>query len=292
MLGQQFVNGLAAGSAYALFALGFTLIFGVMRVINLTYGVYFSAGALLALYLCQSGLSLALALPLASAVVGVAACLVDYVLLARLQRTRAPELSSLMVTLGATLLLYSIANSWLGTQVRRFPSAVMSGTSFDLFGIYITWSQILIIIIAASVVIALSVFLNFSRMGLAIRALAQNPDAARLMGVNVAALTASVSFICGALGALAGALLGLNYNAIQPYMGETMMLKGFAVIILGGLGDVRGALIAGLLIGILESLAAGYIASSLKDAIGFVLLVLTLWVRPSGLFGQVEIKRA
>ena len=292
MLGQQLLNGLAAGAAYALFALGFTLIFGVMRVINLTYGVYYSSGALLALWLTQNGVSLLLALPLASCAIGLIAVGVDFILLTRLQRARAPELASLMVTLGATLLLYSVANTWLGTNVRRFPPSVIPSASFEIFGLYITLSQILIMVLVVVVVMSLSLFLNATRAGLALRALAQNPDAARLMGVRVDVMTAYVSFISGSLGSLAGILLGLNYNAIQPYMGESMMLKGFAVIILGGLGDVRGALIAGVLIGVLEAMVAGYMSSSLKEAIGFVLLVLTLWIRPSGLFGQIQIKRA
>lgn len=292
MLGQQLLNGLAAGAAYALFALGFTLIFGVMRVINLTYGVYYSSGALLALWLTQNGVSLLLALPLASCAIGLIAVGVDFILLTRLQRARAPELASVMVTLGATLLLYSVANTWLGTNVRRFPPSVIPSASFEIFGLYITLSQILIMVLVVVVVMSLSLFLNATRAGLALRALAQNPDAARLMGVRVDVMTAYVSFISGSLGALAGILLGLNYNAIQPYMGESMMLKGFAVIILGGLGDVRGALIAGVLIGVLEAMVAGYMSSSLKEAIGFVLLVLTLWIRPSGLFGQIQIKRA
>jgi branched-chain amino acid transport system permease protein len=292
MLGQQLLNGLAAGAAYALFALGFTLIFGVMRVINLTYGVYYSSGALLALWLMQNGISLLLALPLASCAIGLIAVGVDFILLTRLQRARAPELASLMVTLGATLLLYSVANTWLGTNVRRFPPSVIPSASFEIFGLYITLSQILIMVLVVVVVMSLSLFLNATRAGLALRALAQNPDAARLMGVRVDVMTAYVSFISGSLGSLAGILLGLNYNAIQPYMGESMMLKGFAVIILGGLGDVRGALIAGVLIGVLEAMVAGYMSSSLKEAIGFVLLVLTLWIRPSGLFGQIQIKRA
>jgi len=101
------------------------------------------------------------------------------------------------------------------------------------------------------------------------------------MGVDVTLAVATVSFLSGALGAVAGVLIGLNYDAIQPYMGESMMLRGFAVIVLGGVGDVRGALVAGLILGLLETLTAGYIASSLKDAIGFALLVLTLWTRPT-----------
>ena len=131
-----------------------------------------------------------------------------------------------------------------------------------------------------------------TRIGLGIRALAEKPDIAALMGVNGGALVRLVSFVSGMLGGTTGVLIGLNYNAIQPYMGEVMMLKGFAVIILGGLGDIRGALVAGLIVGMLETLTAGYFASTWKDAVGFALLVLTLWFRPSGMFGRAVVKRA
>ncbi len=292
MLAQQLANGIVAGSTYALFALGFTLMFGVLGVINLTYGFYFSAGAFLALYLTAEGAPIWLAIPAASLGVGLAAIVLDAVLLTRLRRSKAPELASLMVTLGATLFLYSAATAIFGTDIRRFPPAVFQGGAFEFQGVRLTLSALLIIGTAAFSVAALMLVIRGTRMGLAIRALAENGDAAQLMGVNAGAVIRLVSFICGALGALAGILVGLNYNAIQPYMGETMMLKGFAVIILGGLGDVRGALIAGLAVGLLESLTAGYYASSWKDAVGFILLVLTLWIRPAGLLGRASVRRA
>ena len=145
----------------------------------------------------------------------------------------------------------------------------------------VTASQILIVSTAFAMVGALVVLMQFTRTGLAMRGRSpENGDTAQLMGVDIGAVERLVSFVSGALGGTAGVLIGLNYNAIQPYMGEAMMLKGFAVIILGGLGDIRGALVAGLAVGMLETLTAGYIASSLKDAVGFLLLVLTLWVRP------------
>ena len=124
------------------------------------------------------------------------------------------------------------------------------------------------------------------------RAMSENPDAAELMGIDTSAIMRRVSFISGALGGAAGVLIGLQYNAITPYMGEAMTLKGFAIIILGGLGDIGGALIAGLLIGLLEALTAGYVSSVYKEAVGFLALVLTLWVRPLGLFGRASAKRA
>ncbi len=292
MLPQQIANGIIAGSTYALFALGFTLMLGVLRVINLTYGVYFSAGALLALYLTAAGVPLWIALPVASIVIGLAAIIVDMLLLTRLMRVKAPELSSLMVTLGATLFLYSAATAIFGTEIRRFPPAVFEGGAIEFAGLRVTVSQLLIVGTAALSVIALLLIVRRTKLGLAIRALAENGDVTQLMGVNAGAVVRLVSFISGTLGALAGILVGLNYNAIQPYMGEAMMLKGFAVIILGGLGNIRGAVIAGLAVGLLESLTAGYYSSTWKDAVGFILLVLTLWVRPAGIFGKTALRRA
>ena len=292
MLAQQLVNGLVVGSTYALFALGFTLMFGVLGVINLTYGFYLSVGAFLALFATQHGAPIWIALPLAALLSGCVAVVIDAALLTPLRRAKAPELASLMVTLGATLLLYSLANAALSTDIRRFPPGVIDATAIELAGIRISMTQCLIIAAAAVIVSALLWMMNGSRLGLGLRALAERPDAAALMGVNAGALVRLVSLVSGSLAGASGVLIGLNYNAIQPYMGEVMMLKGFAVIILGGLGDIRGALVAGLVVGMLETLTAGYVASSWKDAVGFVLLVLTLWIRPSGLFGRLAVKRA
>jgi branched-chain amino acid transport system permease protein len=292
MLAQQLLNGFVAGTTYALFALGFTLMFGVLRVINLSYGVYFSTGALMALYLTRNVLpSLWLALPAAAIASGLLAVLIDGLLLTRLRRAKAPELASLMVTLGATLLLYAVMTAWLGTEIRRFPPGLIGG-AVELGAVRVSAAQGLIIGTTFVLVAGLYLLLRRTRLGLAIRALAENGEAAQLMGVDVVRVVGFVSFLSGALGGTAGVLIGLNYNAIQPYMGEAMMLKGFAVIIIGGLGDIGGALVAGLLLGLLEALTAGYLASTLKDAVGFILLVLTLWIRPAGLFGRSAVQRA
>jgi branched-chain amino acid transport system permease protein len=293
MLTQQLLNGLVVGSTYALFALGFTIMFGVLGVINLTYGFYFSVGAFLALFATRDlQLSIWLALPLAAVGSGLLATVLDGLLLTPLRRAKAPELASLMVTLGATLLLYSLANAAFGTDIRRFPADVINANAIEVAGVRVTQTQILIIGMTAVTVVALLALMQWTRVGLGIRALAEWPETAALLCVYGNALVRLVSFVSGLMGGMAGVLVGLNYNAIQPYMGEFMMLKGFAVIILGGLGDIRGALAAGLIIGMLETLTAGYVASTWKDAVGFALLVLTLWFRPSGLFGRAIVKRA
>jgi branched-chain amino acid transport system permease protein len=292
MLAQQLTNGLVVGATYALFALGFTLMFGVLGVVNLTYGFYLSVGAFVALFSTQAGMSIWLALPFAAIVTGLVAIALDALLLTPLRRAKAPELASLMVTLGATLFLYSLANLLFSTDIRRFPVGVVDPSAYEFMSVRITMTQMLILGAVVAMVSLLLWVMNGTRLGLGLRAMAEKPDIAGLMGVNASALVMLVSFICGSVAGVSGVLLGLNYNAIQPYMGEVMMLKGFAVIILGGLGDIRGALIGGLLIGMLETLTAGYIASGWKDAVGFVILVLTLWIRPSGLFGRIAIKRA
>jgi branched-chain amino acid transport system permease protein len=293
MLAQQLANGVLLGATYALFALGFTLMFGVLRVINLTYGFYFSAGAFLALGLVRGvGLGIWAALPLAAIGAGLIAVAVDWLLLTRLRRVGAPELASLMVTLGAVLALYAAMSAAFSTDIRRLPPAVFSTASYQWAGVRVTSAQLLILAATVLIVAALVLLLRGTRTGLAIRAMAEKPDAAGLMGIDTTRLAALVSFASGALAGAGGVLIGLNFNAIHPYMGEDMMLRGFIVVIVGGLGDIGGALLAGLLLGVVEVLTAAYLGSGLKEAVAFLILVLVLWTRPTGLFGRAAVRRA
>ncbi len=293
MLAQQLLNGVLLGAGYALFALGFTLMFGVLRVINLTYGFYFSAGAFVALFLTRdAGFGIWTALPLAAMAAGAMAVVLDWLLLARLRRRGAPELASLMVTLGGVLALYAASTALLGPDIRRLPPGLVAGAPFEFFGLRVTMAQLLILLASLVLVGGLVWLLHGTRLGLAIRAMAEKPDAAGLMGIDTGRIAALVSFVSGCLAGAGGVLIGLNFNAIHPYMGETMMLRGFVVVIVGGLGDIRGALIAGLALGVVEVLTAGYVDSGLKEAVAFAILVAVLWTRPSGLFGRPELRRA
>jgi branched-chain amino acid transport system permease protein len=197
-----------------------------------------------------------------------------------------------MVTLGGVLALYAGMTAWLGPDIRRFPPDLISADAVLIAGLRITTAQLLILGATATLVAALLALMHKTRFGLAIRAMAERPDAAELMGINTKRAAALVSFISGSLAGAGGVLIGLNFNAIHPFMGETMMLRGFVVIIVGGLGDIRGALIAGTALGIIEVLTAGYLASGFKEAVAFAILVLVLWTRPQGLFGQAVIRRA
>jgi branched-chain amino acid transport system permease protein len=293
MLAQQLVNGVLLGATYALFALGFTLMFGVLRVINLTYGFYFSAGAFLSLWLTKGlGFGIWAALPLAALGAGGIAVVIDWLLLTRLRRRPTAELDSLMVTLGGVLALYATMTAWLGPDIRRLPPGLVSADAIVVAGLRVTTAQLMILGATIVLVSGLLVLMRGTKLGLGIRAMAERPDAAGLMGINIGRATALVSLISGSLAGAGGVLIGLNFNAVEPYMGESMMLRGFVVIIVGGLGDITGALIAGVALGVIEVLTAGYLSSGLKEAVAFTILVAVLWTRPQGLFGRAMVRRA
>lgn len=293
MLEQQLFNALVLGSIYALFALGFTLTFGVLRVINLMYGFYFTAGAFMAL-LGVRDLHLPLWLAALGAVVGsgLIGVVLDGLLLTPLRRARAPELSSLIVTLGGVLLMNNLMTIVFGADVRRFPAGLLGEHGLTFGPLTMTWPELIIIAATFLLVAAIFLLLEKTRTGLAIRALAGNPGAASLMGVNVGRIVTLVSFVSALFTGVAGILIGLNFNAVDPYMGENIILRGFIVVIIGGLGNIRGALIAGLGLGLVEVMTAGYVSSSLKEAVGFSALVIVLWLKPEGLFVRPSGKRA
>ena len=290
---QQLVNAVVLGSVYALFALGFTLTFGVLRVINLLYGFYFAVGAFGTLVAVQHfGFGLWTAALFGVAAAGSVAVLCDGVLLTPLRRARAPELSSLIVTLGGVLLANSLMELAFGAEVRRFPARLLSQEPLAIGPVVVMPQQLVMVATVAALVLAIFVFIERTRLGTAVRAIAERPDTASLMGVDVTATVTLISFISAGLAGVAGILIGLNFNALHPFMGETMMLRGFAVIIIGGLGNIRGALVAGLGLGILEVMTAAYVSSSLKEAVAFSALILVLWLRPAGLFGAASARRA
>ena len=293
MFAQQLFNALVLGSVYALFSLGFTLIFGVMRVINLLYGFYFTSGAFISLVLVKSlGVPLLPAALLGVLGAGLTAVLLDGLMLTPLRRAGAPELASLTVTLGGVLLFTSLLNALYGTEVRRFPAELLALEPISVGPLTVAPLQLTIIVVALAMVGLLFFFIERTRLGAAIRAVAEKPDAAALMWVNVGAVLTLTSFAAGMLSGAAGILIGLNFNAVHPYMGESMMLRGFVVIIVGGLGDIRGALIAGLALGLVEVSTAAWLSSDFKEAVTFAALVLTLWFRPTGLFGRATAERA
>ena len=287
MLEQQLLNALTLGSVYALFALGFTLVFGVLAVINLSHGAVFMVGSYAALAMVSHlNAPLWVAMLGAMVVSGTIGLLVDVLVLKPLRARNAPPLIPMIAPIGVGIMLTSAAQGLFGAEVLRFPEDVMPAGEFMVGDVHVRALEIAIVAIAFLLMAVLFTILKRTQLGRALRAIAESPKAAYLLGINVEGLFHITSFVAAALGGIAGVLIGLNFNAITPFMGQPMLHKGIAVIILGGMGDIRGALIGGLFLGFAEVISKAYLSSQMGDAVAFGLLFLILLVRPSGLFGR------
>ena len=293
MLEQQLINALSLGSVYALFALGFTLVFGILGVINLSHGAIFMLGSYTALLLVDKfALPLWLALLVAMLVSGLIGLIVDFIVLKPLRARNAPHLAPMIATIGVAIMLTNLAQGLFGAENKRFPQGTVPEDSINWGNVQVTTLQIAIVVISFALMLVLLVAMKRTQLGRALRAIAESPKAAYLLGINVEGLFYLTSFAAAALGGAAGVLIGLSFNAISPFMGQPMLHKGIAVIILGGMGDIRGALIGGLFLGFAEVLSVAYISSDVRDGVAFGLLFLILLIRPSGMFGKVMERKA
>ena len=289
MLEQQLFNALSLGCVYALFALGFTLIFGVLGVVNLSQGAVFMVGAYAALTaINRLHAPLWLAIAFAFAFSGLVGLLIDRLVLKPLRARNAPHLIPMIATIGLGLAMNSLVQGVFGAENQRFPSDVLPQDSLQIGGVSVTVLELGIILVSFVLMTVLMLTLQKTQLGRALRAIAESPKAARLLGINVDGLFMLTSFVAAGLGGIAGVLIGLYSNALFPLMGQPMLHKGIAVIILGGMGDIRGAMFAGLFLGFAEVLSVAYIGSDMRDAVAFGLLFLVLLVRPKGLFGTVQ----
>ena len=289
MLEQQLFNALSLGSVYALFALGFTLVFGVLGVINLSHGAVFMVGAYAALVAIeQFHFPLWAALAFAFAFSGGLGLVIDRLVLRPLRRRNAPHLIPMIATIGLGISLNSLAQGLFGAANRRFPAEVLPQETLQFAGLHVTALELGIIFLSFALMALLLQVLRHTQLGRALRAIAESPRAAALLGIDVEGLFMLTSFAAAGFGGIAGVLIGLYSNALVPLMGQPILLKGIAVIILGGMGDIRGAMLAGLFLGFAEVLSVAYIGSTMRDAVAFGLLFLVLLVRPKGLFGTVH----
>lgn len=283
MLIQQLVNGLVVGSVYALVALGYTMIYGILGIINFAQGEIYMFGAFGAvLTLAATGeLGLAVLAGISSAsVVGV---LLERIAFRPLRGTH--PLIPLISGIGASIFLSSLALLLFGPEERSFPLDFIPA-SHRVFGARITDLQLIIAGVSFGLMIILTLFVNLTKHGKAILAVAMDSDAASLSGISVN-MTYVVTFLLGsALSGAAGILMAVYYNATSPTMGLLPGLKGFSAAILGGVGSIPGAIIGGLVLGVAENMGAAYLSSSFKDAFAFIALVLVLIIRPRGILGS------
>jgi branched-chain amino acid transport system permease protein len=293
MLAQQLVNGLSLGGVYALYALGFTLIFGVLDVVNLAHGAVFMLGAYAALQaVLLFKFPLAAAVAVAMLVAGLAGWLLDKLIFAPLRARNAPHLAPMIATLGLAIVLNSSVQGIFGAENLRFPVEVLPREAFQIGSVRITLIELAIIFLSFLLMGFLLWGLQRTRIGSALRGVAESPRAAALLGIDVEGVLGVTSVIASMLGGIAGVLIALYANAVYPSMGQPMLHKGIAVVILGGMGDIRGALIGGFFLGFAEVFSVAYIGSTMRDAVAFGLLFAILLLRPQGLFGQAAQRRA
>jgi branched-chain amino acid transport system permease protein len=304
---QQLINGLVLGAIYALVALGYTMVYGILGLINFAHGEVVMIGAMVALSVIQLLLGSGLGLPGPLVVTfGLLAAIAVCMLLGfSIERVayrplrHAPRLTPLITAIGMSILLQNVAMIIWGRQYTSFP-ALLPVSSHQIGGATITDLQIFIVLLAAAIMAGLLFLVHRTRLGRAMRATAQNPEVAGLMGVDINTVI-SVTFVIGsALAAVAGVMVSAYYGIAHYYMGFMLGLKAFTAAVLGGIGNLAGAMVGGLLLGVIESLGAGYIGpltggflgSHYQDVFAFLVLILVLVFRPSGLLGERVAERA
>ena len=286
---QQLLNGLAVGGIYALVALGYTMVYGVLKLINFAHGDLFAIGAYLGLTLLVSCNLAGILSPLpAVLLVCVMVAIIGYLLerVAYRPLRHAGRLSAVVSALGASIFFENALMLIYGARVYVYPDFLRPDFTVHLFGLSIPGMRILIIVSCVVLMVAMQVFMLRTKTGAAIRAVAIDQGAAQLMGINVNRVISLVFLIGPGLGGVAGIMVGIYYGQIDFLMGWSYGLKAFIAAILGGIGNIPGAMIGGLILGVSEALASAYIAVAWKDVVAFLVLILILIIRPTGLLGE------
>lgn len=293
---QQSINGIVLGSQYALFAAGLTMIFGVLRILNVAHGAIFMWGGMMGfILLSKANVPLIIGILVGGVISGLISVLLDRlvfrVLRKKTTRTFVDNLAPFVASIGFMILLVNLAQHIFGSTVWKFPSEHIPQGIVKLGGLFITKSQLFIIIPACVIIICLHFFITRSKTGKAIRAIAYDKTISRLLGISVEPMIMMVFFLAGLVAGIAGCLTGIAFS-VGPFMAHDVLLKGFAAIILGGMGSLGGSLLGGFIIGISEVFSITFISSDFKDAVAFLVLFIFLVIRPQGLFGKKEEIRA
>lgn len=285
MLWQQLINGLALGSTYALIALGYTMVYGIIQLINFAHGEIFMAGAFFAFLMVMIfKVNIFIALILAMIFCMLLGMLIEFVAYRRLRNSS--RLSALISAIGVSIFLSTLALLVFGADAKGFPDGIFPGGQMQIGPVSISFLQIMIFSVSGFLMLALQLIVQRTKIGKAMRATSQDYNTAALMGVNVN-LVISFTFALGStLAAAGGVLVGIYFNAVSFNMGLLVGLKAFAAAVLGGIGSIPGAMLGGILLGVTEVFTVAVGFSSYRDAIAFAVLVLVLLFRPTGLLGR------
>ena len=281
---QQLINGISLGSIYALIALGYTMVYGIIKLINFAHGDIYMVGAYAGFFAASSlKLPFIPSLLFAMIVAAVTGMIIER--LAYRPLRKAPRIAVLITAIGISLFLEYFMVLVATPQTRTFP-AIFTGEIYRFAGLIVNSQQILILSVALVLMVALSYIVNRTMAGKAMRAVSFDTDAARLMGINVDKVISYTFALGSSLAAAAGVLVGVYYNSIEPLMGIMPGLKAFVAAVLGGIGIIPGAVLGGLIMGVVEALVSGFISSTLRDAAAFGILILILLFKPAGLLGK------
>ena len=285
MLLQQIINGLALGMVYALVAVGFSLVFGILRLVNFSHSAVYAFGAHLTLLFIGLAFGPVPAVLMAVLITGVLGVVIDKVALAPLRKKQSIPIAGLITTIGISYVIQNVLTIVWGSGRRSFPQ-LFTFSSFELFGVMITAAQLLMFVISLVLMVVLTWLIGYTKIGLAMRSLEQNPKAAALMGIPVNRVITFTFFLAGATAAIAGALVSGLYHIIYPTMGAAIGIKAFSATVLGGVGSLPGAFVGGIVVGLSEAMAVTFLGAAYRDVISFVILILVLIIRPAGLFGR------
>ena len=281
---QQLINGISLGSIYALIALGYTMIYGIIKLINFAHGDIYMVGAYIGFFaITQANLSILPALLISMVVTGLLGMLVEK--LAYKPLRHAPRISILITAIGVSFFLEYATMYFVSPTPRTFPE-VIDNVAFHVGDLVINGQQLLILGITVVLMIILTYIVQKTKLGKAMRAASFDTETAQLMGVNADQVISFTFIIGSALAAVAGVLVGVYYNSIDPLMGIMPGLKAFVAAVLGGIGILPGAVVGGLVLGVIEALVSGFLSSTFRDAAAFAILILVLLFKPAGLFGK------
>lgn len=283
MLIQQLANGIILGSTYGLIAIGLTIIFGILNIINLAHGEIYMLGAFVAYFLVTLwGVNFFLALLMATVSMAVLGSIVERVVFRPLRDKE--EINYFIVSVGLLIFLENLALLFWGTEPRSMALPYASQT-VEIGEVIVTVQRLYTVVIAVLIIIGLHFFIKYSRMGKAMRAMEQDREGALTVGVGSNEISVFTFALGSALAGAAGALMGSLF-VVNPVMGFTPLLKAFVIVVFGGLGSVLGAIVGGLILGMTEVLGAAYVSSAYQDAFAFIILILVLSLKPTGLFGK------